>query len=192
MIFFPRIRFKNLLQKYVVLLFLMLFIEETSAGALVKDNFQNKDLWVYLGDEVMGGVSNGSVIFNKIENDVVALLSGNVSTKNNGGFIQIRREVNNENIEKAKFIKVIAKGNNQKYFVHLRTTGTILPWQYYQSAFTVDGEFNEYVLPINEFRKSGLFLANEIKPGKITSVGLVAFGRDHRAELFVKEISFHQ
>ena len=39
------------------------------------------------------------------------------------------------------FIDITAKGNNQKYFVHIRTTGTILPWQYYQTDFNVNNEF---------------------------------------------------
>ena len=33
-------------------------------------------------------------------------------------------------------------------------------------------------------------LLGNINPKKITSIGIVAFGRDHEAELFVKEIGF--
>ena len=84
----------------------------------------------------------------------------------------------------------MAKGNSQKYYIFLRTTGTILPWQYYASEFTVNENFNEFVLPIRDFEKSGFLLAKNINPTKITSIGIVAFGRDHEAELFVKEIGF--
>ena len=84
----------------------------------------------------------------------------------------------------------MAKGNSQKYYIFLRTTGTILPWQYYASEFTVNENFNEFVLPIRDFEKSGFLLAKNINPKKITSIGIVAFGRDHEAELFVKEIGF--
>ena len=65
-----------------------------------------------------------------------------------------------------------------------------MPWQYYQSEFTVNESFNEFILPINEFKKSGMLMSSKINPKKITSIGLVAFGRDHSAELFIKEIEF--
>ena len=125
-----------------------------------------------------------------IEGKTIALLTGNVTTENNGGFIQIRRDLRSINLEDINLIKLIAKGNNQKYFVFLRTTGTKLPWQYYQSEFTVNENFNEFILPINEFKKSGMLMSSKINPKKITSIGLVAFGRDHSAELFIKEIEF--
>ena len=84
----------------------------------------------------------------------------------------------------------MAKGNNEKYFIHLRTSFTILPWQYYQYSFTVKENFKNFVLPIKNFKKSGLLLPNEINPQNIKSIGIVAFGKDYRAELTVKEISF--
>ena len=92
--------------------------------------------------------------------------------------------------DKAKSIKLIAKGNNQKYFVHLRTTGTLLPWQYYQSEFIVEENFKEFILPIKDFKKSGSLMLKKANPKKITSIGLVAYGRDHEAELTIKEIEF--
>ena len=52
--------------------------------------------------------------------------NGDVSTENNGGFIQIRRELKNIDLGKAKSIRLYARGNNEKYFIFLRTTGTIL------------------------------------------------------------------
>ena len=39
-----------------------------------------------------------------------------------------------------------------------------LPWQYYYAEFTVNKSFNEYVIPISSFNKSGYFI-----PGKINS-----------------------
>ena len=40
--------------------------------------------------------------------------------------MQIRRDLRSINLEDINLIKLIAKGNNQKYFVFLRTTGTQL------------------------------------------------------------------
>ena len=157
---------------------------------MFKDNFSNNEQWRYVADDVMGGVSTGYVEYQIIEEDIIAVLKGNVSTENNGGFIQIRRDLKDINLENANSVKIVAKGNSQKYYIFLRTTGTILPWQYYASEFTVNEIFNEFVLPIKDFEKSGFLLAKKINPKKITSIGIVAFGRDHLAELYVKEIKF--
>ena len=47
--------------------------------------------WEYISDQVMGGVSVGKVeILN--DNKLFLRLSGDVSTKNNGGFIQVRKK----------------------------------------------------------------------------------------------------
>jgi len=171
--------------------FISVIIGKTSiAQDMFKDNFSNNEQWRYVADDVMGGVSKGYVEYQIIEEDIIAVLKGNVSTENNGGFIQIRRDLKDINLENANSIKLVAKGNSQKYYIFLRTTGTILPWQYYASEFTVNENFNEFVLPIKDFEKSGFLLAKKINPKKITSIGIVAFGRDHLAELYVKEIKF--
>jgi len=165
-------------------------ISQPLAEIIYKDDFKNPEKWTFVSDKVMGGVSSGQVLFSSKGDEIFAYIFGNVSTKNNGGFIQIRRKLSNVSLKKAKFIKIIVKGNNQKYFIHLRTLGTILPWQYYQLGFNVDKEFKEIKLPISEFKRSGSFLAEIVNPKSIKSIGLVAFGRDHTAELYVKSIEF--
>ena len=46
--------------------------------------------WQYVSDRVMGGVSDGQVTLEQDGEMYYARLTGNVSTKNNGGFIQLR------------------------------------------------------------------------------------------------------
>ena len=179
------------MQKILIILSLSIaFISGSNGENILKDNFTNKNEWTFITDNVMGGVSEGGVEFNSFDSDVYALLSGDVSTENNGGFIQIRRELKNIDLGKAKSIRLYARGNNEKYFIFLRTTGTILPWQYYSHEFTVDEEYNEFIMQIQDFKKSGSLLAKQINPKKITSIGIVAYGRDHYAELYVKELEF--
>ena len=178
---------KNIL---IVPLLLIIFISRSNGENILKDDFTNENEWTYIADNVMGGISDGRVEFNLVDSNVYALLSGNVSTENNGGFIQIRRELKNIDLSKAKSIRVYARGNNEKYYIFLRTTGTILPWQYYSHEFTVNEEYNEFIMPIKDFKKSGTLLAKQINPKKITSVAIVAYGRDHVAEIYVKELEF--
>ena len=172
------------------ILILIIAMSETLAESVFKDNFQNSEKWNFVTDQVMGGVSSGNVEFIPLKNNFVAHITGKISTQNRGGFIQIRRKLNKVNLENFKFINITAKGNNQKYFIHLRTTGTFLPWQYYQINFNVNNEFKVFSLPIDAFKSSSSFLSDKINPKKITSIGIVAFGRDHIADLFIKEVSF--
>ena len=178
---------KNIL---ILPLLLIIFISRSNGENILKDDFTNENEWTYIADNVMGGISDGRVEFNLVDSNVYALLSGNVSTENNGGFIQIRRELKNIDLSKAKSIRVYARGNNEKYYIFLRTTGTILPWQYYSHEFTVNEEYNEFIMPIKDFKKSGTLLAKQVNPKKITSVAIVAYGRDHVAEIYVKELEF--
>ena len=163
---------------------------QSNAEIVFTDKFNQKNEWNFITDQVMGGISTGTYNYKKINNDIVVKITGNVSTKNNGGFIQVRRNLDNINLTNAKNVEVIAKGNNEKYFIHLRTNFTLLPWQYYQYSFTVQKDFKNFILPIRNFKKSGFLLPDKINPKNIKSIGIVAFGRDYKAELIIKEISF--
>ena len=172
-------------------IFLLLIISTEAKGNVIfKDNFENPEKWLFISDQVMGGVSSGKVEFISINNSLHARMTGNVSTKNKGGFIQVRRKLENLNLEDSKFIEIIAKGNNQNYFIHLRTSGTFLPWQYYKISFKVFNNFKTFKLPINEFKRSSVFLSKNINPKNITSIGIVAFGKDHTVDISIKEINF--
>ena len=169
----------------------ILFMNFKSHSEIVfTDKFTTNKNWKMITDQVMGGISQGKFNYQKIGDDNAIILTGKVSTKNNGGFIQIRRNLNNVNLNNVKKMTIIAKGNDEKYFIHLRTNFTILPWQYYQSSFVVENNFKSFVLPLSDFKKFGYLLPKRINPNNIKSIGIVAFGKDYNAELIVKEISF--
>ena len=76
---------------------LLVFISVTvSSIAFAKDDIsipfteENARYWQYISDQTMGGVSNGQAVLDKDGDMIFARLTGNVSTANNGGFIQIR------------------------------------------------------------------------------------------------------
>ena len=176
------------LLKFILILLVM--TSETFGDIIFKDNFTNRESWKLITDQVMGGISTGEVTFINTKKNSYVNLKGNVSTKNRGGFIQIRNDLRNVSLDEAKYIHIQAKGNNQNYFVHIRTKGTILPWQYYQIDFKVNETFKVYKLAIENFKRSSSFISKKINPKNITSIAIVAFGRDHQANIFVKEIQF--
>lgn len=163
-----------------------------SADNMKVDDFSDNpgQRWQYVSDQVMGGVSAGVVEYKSQDNEAYASLIGEVSTENNGGFIQIRTKLDKKHVVDAGGVYIRARGNNQRYYIHLRTTGTMLPWQYYQSSFDVTEEWQNFELPLEEFSRSGNWLRGEIKPPSIRSIGIVAFGRDHQADLDISEIGF--
>lgn len=146
--------------------------------------------WEFIADTVMGGVSTGSVSFEKEGQTSFARMTGSVSTENRGGFIQFRRLLDTPPPDGTTGIRIVVRGNNQKYFLHLRTKGTLLPWQYYQSEFDTTGGWTEFRLPLSSFKASGRLLRSTPAARSLTSIGVVAYGRDHDAEIDVREINF--
>lgn len=147
--------------------------------------------WSFVADTVMGGVSKGRVQFTRDDSTAFARLEGTVSTVNNGGFIQFRRALSSAPDDNAQGLRLVVRGNGQAYFVHLRTNGTRLPWQYYQARFDTTGNWTEIRLPFSDFERSGRLLRREIAPDTVKSVGVVAYGRDHKAQVDVSEIGFY-
>lgn len=160
---------------------------------IVLDDFSESSnlQWDYLSDQVMGGVSQGKLQIVIKETQSYAQLSGEVSTENNGGFIQFRASLSDVDKSNIKGIYLKVRGNNQKYYVHLRTKGTLLPWQYYQSEFDVQAQWELIKLPLDSFVASSGWLRKRIKSTSIKSMGIVAFGRDHKADVSVSEVGFY-
>ena len=168
-----------------------------SSSALAEDimiddfKSQPEKRWRFIADTVMGGISTGNVSFLAENKDTYARMTGNVSTQNNGGFIQFRMKLPSPLPKSVVGLRLVVRGNNQKYFMHLRTTGTLLPWQYYQAGFEVSRYWSEVRLPFEAFKASGNFLRAIPQPERLKSVGIVAFGRDHEAEIEVREVGYY-
>ncbi len=171
--------------------FLLILSQNAMAEQKLLDDFKNKpeDRWKFIADTVMGGISSGQLSFSVDGSANFARMVGKVSTENNGGFIQFRRSVIDGLPANTKGLKLSLRGNGQKYFVHIRTKGTFLPWQYYQRSFMSNEDWSETTMLLNEFRPSGILLRKTIDPKSIKSIGIVAFGRDHEAEIDVRKIS---
>ncbi len=157
------------------------------------EDFENDPAtrWEFIADTVMGGVSTGTVSFRTEGQTSFARMIGSVSTENRGGFIQFRRLLETPPPDGTTGVRIVVRGNNQKYFLHLRTKGMILPWQYYQSEFNTTGDWTEIRLPLSSFKASGRLLRSTPAAQSLASVGVVAYGRDHDAEIDVREIDFY-
>ena len=178
--------------KTIIVLILSL-ISTNVYGDIVVENFNSNpgNRWQFFTDQVMGGKSNGKLEFFSEENNYFARMTGDVSIKNNGGFIQFRADILKKLDNNFKGIKLKVRGNNQNYFIHIRTTGSVLPWQYYDKEFFASNEWNEVELNFSDFKKSSTFMRKKFKASSIKTIGIVAYGREHKAKIEVSEISIY-
>jgi hypothetical protein len=162
-------------------------------GQTVIEDFtmQPETRWRFFTDQVMGGVSTGGVAFAQGNGTPFARMTGRVSTANRGGFIQMRLDLASPPLQGTTGVQLVVRGNAQRYFMHLRTGGTLLPWQYYQAGFDVTENWSAVRLPLDGFTASGASLRNLPRPASLTSVAVVAYGRDHDAQIDVREVSFY-
>ena len=102
--------------------------EEALSFPFTLDSVKN---WKYVSDQVMGGVSEGSVSLEKDGDMVFSRLTGDVSTRNNGGFIQLRSKVSlfnkpkmfqliqdaDKDGKKLQGVRLNVRGNGETYHV---------------------------------------------------------------------------
>jgi len=150
--------------------------------------------WQYVSDRVMGGVSNGQVTLKQDGEMYYARLTGDVSTKNNGGFIQVRANVSFANSEKdgknLRGVRLNVRGNGETYYIHIRTNESWSPSDYYSTTFIADSEWKMIDLPFNKFERRW---SNDssLDAKKIRSFGIVAYGRDYISDVSVSTIEFY-
>lgn len=128
-------------------------IERFDAGA--------SERWRYIGDNVMGGVSTGGA---QITSEGLHL-TGQVSTDNNGGFIQVRRELADGLPLGASALVLSVRGNGQRYTVFIRTTQGRRPWHNYKASFVAPAQWSEVRLEFTDFERSQRSLAEPFAAG---------------------------
>ena len=142
--------------------------------------------WRLVTDQVMGGVSIGSLSLDKYLGRDCLRMKGQVSTQNNGGFLQIALDLmDDKNFDASGYDGIILEiaGNNEKYNLHFRTDNLWLPWQSYRSSFVARNEWSSVKIPFKQIiphRTSSTFRKDKIK-----RIGLVAIGRNFEADLCV-------
>ena len=142
--------------------------------------------WELITDEVMGGKSTGDFKIIEKDGSFFYRLKGDVSTENNGGFIQFRSEIKID--DEYNGIRMNVKGKAGQYFIHIRTPFTILPWQYYSHNFQVSENWQTIELFFSDFKKSHLFQPSSFNSLSIRTIGFVAMGLDFEAKLDVSSV----
>ena len=179
--------------------FLLVMSVIYSSVAFAKDEItipftkENARYWQYISDQTMGGVSNGQAILDKDGDMIFARLTGNVSTANNGGFIQIRTNFSfvdliNTNKD-LKGVLLNTKGNGETYHIFIRTSEDRSYRDFYSATFTTNDNWEIVDLPFSKFKHR--YSNRSLDGNDIRTFGIVAYGRNFYSDVSVSEISFY-
>ena len=156
-------------------------------------NKENAKYWQYISDRTMGGVSNGKAILENDEDLFFARLTGNVSTDNNGGFIQLRSILSFNNlIDKEKIlrgVRINTRGNGEMYHIFIRTSETRSYRDFYSATFIANNDWQLIDLPFTEFKHR--FSNKSLDGNDIRTFGIVAYGRDFFSDVSVSAVTFY-
>ena len=160
--------------------------------------------WKFQSDQVMGGVSQGDVSLVQDGDMFFFRLTGDVSTRNNGGFVQFRSKVSlfnkpemfqlihnaDKGGQELEGVRLKVRGNGERYHVMIRTYSTWSPSDYYYHTFDTSIDWQQVDLPFNEFRrsKSGEM---DLVADQMRDFAVVAYGRDFKSDVSVSNISFY-
>ena len=179
--------------------FLVTMLVIFSSIAFAKNNIsipfteENARYWQYISDQTMGGVSDGQAILDKDGDMIFARLTGNVSTANNGGFIQIRTNFSfvdliNTNKD-LKGVLLNTKGNGETYHIFIRTSEDRSYRDFYSATFTTNDNWEIVDLPFSKFKHR--YSNRSLDGNDIRTFGIVAYGRNFYSDVSVSEISFY-
>ena len=172
-----------------------------SNDVLILDDFSRDDLisslgtpWRGFSDQVMGGISKETIERAEIDGRPALRLSGDVRLENNGGFIQAALDLAPEGriLDASAFtgVLLVARGNGERYGVHLRTPDRVRPWQSYRASFIAGPEWREIRLPFTRFQPYRLTEPLDVR--HLRRLGLVAIGRAFHADLAVSTIGLYR
>jgi len=148
--------------------------------------------WQLLTDQVMGGVSKGTMVRDAIAGRPAIRMRGDVNLENNGGFVQIAIDLSPGggvvDADAWSGIELDVFGNGEEYGVHLRTDALTRPWQSYRQIFTADAEWRTVQLPFDHFvpHRTDVLLDTH----RLRRIGVVAIGRPFSRDLALGGLRF--
>jgi hypothetical protein len=170
-----------------------LIIDDRTSGSL---NSNLGTRWRLVTDNVMGGISSGKLTLDNIRDKNCIRMQGDVSTENNGGFVQIILPLSDKNSDDKAFdasaykgIEIEASGNDESYNVHFRTDQLWFPWQSYRYSFKATPDWQTYRIPFSKLEPYKT--TTKFSQDKIIRIGLVAIGREFQANLCIASINFY-
>jgi hypothetical protein len=148
--------------------------------------------WHAITDSVMGGKSTAHLQPTQIEGRACLRLIGEVSLDNNGGFAQASLDLDSAGLLDAsgyRGIEIDLFGNDETYNLHLRSADTRIVWQSYRASFTAPPRWQKLRLPFTDFQPHRV--DKPLDPSQLRRIGIVAIGREMRADICVARLSLY-
>lgn len=150
--------------------------------------------WRMFTDQVMGGVSTANWNYDTIDGRRCVRLRGDVSLANNGGFVQIALPLIKEgqplDASAYKGVRLWVLANGEEYHIHLRTSDTRRPWQYYGAGFIANETWQMIDLPFSDFEPENL--SADLKPDRLLRIAVVAIKKEFKADIAVARLEFYR
>lgn len=150
--------------------------------------------WRMFTDQVMGGISTAEWNYETIDGRRCVQLRGDVSVANNGGFVQIALPLTRDgwpfDASSFKGVRLWARGNGEAYNIHLRSSDSRLPWQYYGAEFVADSGWQKFDIPFSDFVPESL--EAELRPDRLVRIAVVAIKKEFKADIAVARLEFYR
>lgn len=154
--------------------------------------------WQLVTDQVMGGVSRGTLTREVVAGRPALVMRGDVRLENNGGFVQMaldlaaRDGTDSGTLDATAWqgIEIDAYGAPQAYSLHLRTPDLDRPWQSYRQEFGVELRWRRLRLPFADFQPYRT--QAPLDRTRLRRLGIVAIGRAFTADLSVGGLRFYR
>jgi len=151
--------------------------------------------WQGFTDQVMGGRSEIEVRLLQEDDTLFLRMTGNVSLKNNGGFIQVRLPLEKEGkqFDASGFSGVLLQYRTAaagSYYLHMRTSRNRFPWAHFAAPIPPAPEWKEARVPWEAFEKQ-LTPLRTPRLNKLTSIAVVAAKEEFTALIDIRYIGLY-
>jgi hypothetical protein len=187
-----------MLRFMIVMVILVTVVAQARAGEMLIDDFSTERSalgteWQGFTDRVMGGRSDMQAGYRDVDGQMVLSIRGQVRLDNNGGFIQARLPLDARGgfLDASSFAGVRIQARALKpgaYYLHLRTTDTRRPWAYYRARLDLTDSWATLAVPWTAFEPRSL--DRSLKPSRLRSLAVVAYGEAFEADIEVARIEW--
>ena len=150
--------------------------------------------WDYVADGVMGGLSRGGMTREVYKGRMAAVLRGDVSLENNGGFVQIAFNLpaDHTGFDASAWqgIKLEVCGNGALYDIRLRSLELTRPWQSYRAEFHAASTWQSIHIPFAELAPHRT--ESPLDLTKLRRMGILGIGREFHAEIAIASAGLYR
>ena len=147
--------------------------------------------WVAISDQVMGGESSGAIAHDEREGSPCTCLTGRTSLENNGGFLQMKLQIEpEESLADYDGLFIELCGPAHDYNLNVKTTQLEKPWQSYRCTLSIATQWTRFVVPYAALSAHRTDV--EFDSTKIRSVAVIAFGEAFDVEVCVRRFGFYR